>query len=69
MKVGYSFGMKVDGKGSLCHGGVGGTWAEVNVKTRKARLYMANMQGSSKAAKEFRSDWMKKTELSAKKVK
>jgi len=54
VKVGYSFGMKVNGKGRLFHGGVGGTWAEVNVKTRKARLYMANMEGSSKPVKAFR---------------
>ena len=69
VKVGYSFGMKVDGKGSLSHGGAGGTWAEANVKTRKARLYMVNVQGSSKVAKSFRDDWMKKTALSAKKAK
>ena len=69
VKVGYSFGMKVDGKGSLSHGGAGGTWAEANLKTRKARLYMVNMQGSSKVVKSFRSDWMKKTNLSAKKSK
>ena len=65
VKVGYSFGMKVDGKGALSHGGVGGTWAEVNVKTRKARLYMVNMEGTSKVAKAFRDGWMKKTKLSA----
>ena len=41
-------------------------FAEANVKTRKARLYMVNVQGSSKVAKSFRDDWMKKTALSAK---
>ena len=69
VKVGYSFGMKVDGKGSLSHGGAGGTWAEANVKTRKARLYMVNVQGSSKVAKSFHDEWMKKKALSAKKAK
>ena len=59
VKVGYSFGMKVNGKGKLFHGGVGGTWAEVNVKTRKARLYMANMEGSSKPVKAFRKAFVR----------
>ena len=63
VKVGYSFGMKVDGKGSLFHGGVGGTWAEVNVKTRKLRLYMANFEGKCKAAAAFKDAWMKSSKL------
>ena len=63
VKNGYSFGMKVDGKGSLSHGGVGGTWVEVNVKTRKLRLYMANFAGKSKAAAAFKNDWMKSSKL------
>ena len=63
VKVAYSFGMKVDGKGSLFHGGVGGTWAEVNVKTRKVRLYMANFEGKCKAAAAFKNAWMKSSKL------
>lgn len=33
------------------------------------KLYMVNVQGSSKVAKSFRDDWMKKTALSVKKAK
>ena len=63
IKTAYSFGMKVNGKGGISHGGVCGTWGEANIDTRKARLYMVNFQGTSKASKAFRHAWEKETAL------
>jgi CubicO group peptidase (beta-lactamase class C family) len=63
VKTAYSFGMFVDGRGGISHGGACGTWGEANVKTRKARLYMVNFLGASKASRAFRGAWMKSTGL------
>ena len=63
IKNAYSFGMGVNGKGGISHGGACGTWGEANIKTHKARLYMVNFQGKSKASKAFRQAWEKSTSL------
>ena len=63
IKNAYSFGMGVNGKGGISHGGACGTWGEANIKTHKARLYMVNFQGKSKASKAFRHTWEKSTSL------
>ena len=63
IKTAYSFGMGVNGKGGISHGGACGTWGEANIKTRKSRLYMVNFQGKSKASKAFRHTWEKSTSL------
>ena len=62
----YSFGMTVDGKGRISHGGACGTWGEANIATRKARLYMINCRGKTKASKAFRKEWMEKSRSSQK---
>ena len=64
IKTPYSFGMIVSGKGAISHGGACGTWGEANTVTRKARLYMVNFQGKSKASKDFRENWNRQTTLS-----
>ena len=64
IKTPYSFGMIVSGKGAISHGGACGTWGEANIITRKARLYMVNFQGKSKASKDFRENWKRQTTLS-----
>ena len=55
--------MGVNGNGGISHGGACGTWGEANIKTHKARLYMVNFQGKSKASKAFRHTWEKSTSL------
>ena len=63
IKTPYSFGMFATGNGSISHGGACGTWGEANVATGKARLYMVNFQGKSKASKAFRHAWERETVL------
>lgn len=65
LHVNYSFGMQVNGKGCISHGGALGTWGEANINTRKARLYMINFMGGNKALKKLRNDWEKETVLKA----
>ena len=65
IKTAYSFGMAVNGKGGISHGGACGTWGEANINTRKARLYMVNFQGKSKASKAFHAEWKRRTELTS----
>ena len=57
----YSFGMKVDGRGRISHGGSCGTWGEADTRARRMRLFMVNVDGRSAAYKAFKSDWMKAT--------
>ena len=65
IKTAYSFGMAVNGKGGISHGGACGTWGEANINTHKARLYMVNFQGKSKASKAFHAEWKQRTELTS----
>ena len=57
----YSFGMYVNGKGSISHSGALGTWGEADVKTRRARVYMINITGNRKKANAFFENWKRKS--------
>ena len=59
----YSFGMDTGRDGKISHGGQCGTWGEANVRTRRARLFMVNIQGGNAAYRAFRENWMKVTNL------
>lgn len=60
--VSYSLGMNVQA-GRLSHGGSGGTWGEADVRTKRARLFLVNVQGWSPAYSAFRKNWMDVTTL------
>ena len=60
---GYSFGMDTDGKGKLSHGGQCGTWGEADATTKRARLFMVNVEGKCAAFSDFKRHWMSVTDL------
>ena len=57
----YSFGMYVNGKGTISHNGAAGTWGEANISTRTARVYMINIRGKRKEANAFFENWKRKS--------
>jgi len=62
----YSFGMHVDKSGNISHGGQAGTWGEANMRSRRARLLMVNVEGGCAGYKAFRDNWMKVTDIKSK---
>ena len=65
-KASYSFGMSVNRAGDISHGGQAGTWGEANAKSRRARLFMVNVEGNCAAYEAFRKNWMRVTDLQSK---
>ena len=65
VETSYSLGMQVDRNGNVSHGGAAGTWGEANVRTRRARLFMVNVDGGNAAYKAFKGNWKAVTDLNS----